>query len=333
MRKLLPLLIAVVLFSSHDMFLKLDSYFLEPNTDATIQLFNGTFAQSENVITRNRMTDISLVGNGNRTHPDTSQWSERENITLLSFKTGAPGTWVAGVSTRPNNIAMEAEAFNRYLEHDGVLDMLDWRKENDALDNNAVEKYSKHVKTIFQVGDKKTNDWQTELGYPIEFIPTSNPYDLKPGDQFRVKLLFAGSILKNQLVTIDAARAEHSHGDAGHSHDDGEEHTHTSGTLLRTDDRGELTFPIDHEGVWFLRTIHLVESEEEGLTHESNWATLTFEVGHGHDHGDGTGAHSHADGAEHDHAHEDEGGVPAYVFWIGSIAVLGGLFFFFTRKE
>lgn len=354
MRKLLPLLIIVVLFSSHDMFLKLDSYFLEPNTEATIQLFNGTFDESENVITRNRMIDVSLVGNGKRLRQDTTQWSEQNNTTLLSFTTGAPGTWVAGVSTHPRDFAMDAKAFNEYLVHDAVLDVLKWRKDNNALDQDAVERYSKHVKTIFQVGDKKTGDWQTELGYPIEFIPTSNPYDLKPGDDFGVKLLFGGKPLKGQLVTIDAARAGHDndHGhehaaDGGHSHEEGEEHTHTSSTLLRTDVNGELTFPIDHEGVWFLRTIHLVDSEEADLTHESNWATLTFEVGHGHahatadhthagddhshDHGDG--AHTHADGTEHDHAHDAEGGVPAYVFWVGSLAVLGGLFFFFNRKD
>ena len=40
---------AILLFCSHDMFLKLDNYFLEPNTQATIQLFNGTFEKSENV--------------------------------------------------------------------------------------------------------------------------------------------------------------------------------------------------------------------------------------------------------------------------------------------
>lgn len=67
MRKLLPLIVAFVLFISHVMFLKFDSYFLQPNTDTTIQLFNGTFAKSENVITRNRMIDVSLVGNGDRT--------------------------------------------------------------------------------------------------------------------------------------------------------------------------------------------------------------------------------------------------------------------------
>lgn len=357
MRKLLPLLVAVVLFSSHDMYLKLDSYFLEPDTDATIKLFNGTFDKSDNVIARSRMTDISLVGNGERVAVDTSQWSEENKTTLLSFTTGAPGTWVAGVSTSPRNIEMDAEAFNRYLEHDGVLDVLEWRKNNDALGLAAVEKYSKHVKTIFQVGEERTSDWNTNLGYPIEFIPRANPYNLHAGDELTVQLIWQGKPLVNQIVTVDSEQKKHSHGDdhdhdheteAGHSHDEtGEDHHHHGDNLVRTDDNGEISVPITNEGVWFLRTIHLVDSEAAGLTHESNWATLTFEVGH--DHGDG--AHSHADDHDHgthshdggeahshgkgegEHTHEGEGGIPSYVFWLGSLALVAGMFFFFNRKQ
>lgn len=338
MRRLLTLLIAVVLLSSHDMYLKLDSYFLEADSPATIKLFNGTIENSENSIDRNRMSDVSLVGNGERIHPDTTQWSERENMTLLSFKTGAAATWVAGVSTKSRDFAMDAGAFNDYLEHGGILDVLNWRKENNALDQNAVERYSKHVKTIFQVGDKKTNDWQTELGYPIEFIPLVNPYDLHAGDIFRVKLLWQGEPLGHQLVSVDSRNAhdhaeDHTHTHAegdGHDHSsaEGEDHQHTA-NLVRTNAKGELILTMANEGVWYLHTIHLVESEEPGLTHESNWATLTFEIGHRH----GEGTHTHGNGEEHSHAHDEEAGVPSYFFWGGSLVVLVGLFFFFNRKS
>ncbi|MEL6721003.1 MAG: DUF4198 domain-containing protein, partial [Bacteroidota bacterium] len=200
MKKMSLLAVAFLLFSSHDMFLKQKTHFLVPNTDSSIELFNGTFAESENIITRDRMIDVSLVGNGERIRVDTSQWTDKGNTTVLNFTTGEAGTWVAGVSTKARNIEMTGEAFNGYLEHDGVLDMLTWRKENDALEEDAVEKYSKHVKTIFQVGDTRTEDWKTVLGYPIEFIPLSNPYDLKIGEELAVKLLFQGEPLANQLV-------------------------------------------------------------------------------------------------------------------------------------
>jgi len=294
MKNKILLLLAFVLLTSHDMFLKLDSYFLQPNTPATIQLYNGTFERSENAISRDRMLDASLVGNGERIAVDSTQWSDMDNAAILSFTTGEAGTWVAGVSTAARNIEMTAEDFNGYLEHDGVLDMLEWRRENNALGSGAVEKYSKHVKAIFQVGEAKTEDWQTVLGYPIEFIPLENPYDLHPGHSLSVRLLWQGEPLVNQLVYLGFQPSpdpgqSHSHSDeADHSHDDaaGADHTHENTRSLTTDGDGIVRFPITAKGVWYLRTIYMTLSDAPGLTHESNWATLTFGVGEGHSHGD-----------------------------------------------
>lgn len=337
MRNLLLLFIALILFSSHDMYLKLETYYLQANTSSSIQLFNGTFDRSDNTIDRNRMVDASLFGQNQRFPIDTNQWSDEGDATILSFKTGAVGTWVAGVSTRPRNIEMMADAFNKYLEHDGVLDMLEWRKENNALDQDAVEKYSKHVKTIFQVGDQLTPDFQAPLGYPLEFIPLENPYDLHPGHFLQLELLWQGKPLANQLVYVgtpqmshEQAHAEgvahdHSH-DAGadHSHDETEDHHHDL-TQLRTDANGMLTLNITQKGIWYLRTIHLTESEEPGLTHESNWATLSFEIGDGY----------HHKVVEEDHHHHEEEaslGIPSYVYWGGSLVLFLGLFLWFNRK-
>ena len=297
MKRRALLLLAFVLLTSHDMFLKPDDYFLAPNTPATIRLYNGTFDRSENAISRDRMLDVSLVGNGERSAVAPEQWSEMDSAAVLSFTTGAPGTWVAGVSTAARNIEMTAEDFNGYLEHDGVLDMLEWRQENNALKSDAIEKYSKHVKTIFQVGEAKTNDWQTELGYPIEFIPLENPYDLHPGHPLSVRLLWQGEPLADQLVYLGyqpsgaAVTESHGHsGNAGHSHEEGTDtgtnHTHETTRTLTTDADGVVKFPISAKGVWYLRTIYMTLSEDPGLTHESNWATLSFGIGEGHSHGE-----------------------------------------------
>lgn len=287
MKKLTFLLLTLFILSSHDMFLKMPAYYLQPNSEATIDLYNGTFTTSENTIDRNRMVDVSLVGNGNRNRVDTSQWTENGGTTVLNFTTGEPGTWVAGVSTFARNIELSAKDFNEYLEHDGVMDMMQWRKDNNALEQDAIEKYSKHVKAIFQVGETMTNDWKTKLGYPIEFVPLSNPYEARKGDQLKVQLWSNGQPLADHLVYVGS---EHSHG-GDHSHDDtDDDHQHTDATQLLTDNQGIVTMDITDEGIWYLRTIHMILSQEEGLTHESNWATLTFEIGHGHSHADG---HSH----------------------------------------
>ena len=103
---------------------------------------------------------------------------------------------------------------------------------------------------------------------------------------------------------------------------------------LRTDASGMLAVPVTHDGVWHMRTIHLVTTDgAPGLTHESNWATLTFEVAHahahGHDHDHTHGAHSHT----HDEGHDHDHGIPSYVYWLGSLLVIGGLFAYFNRGD
>ncbi len=357
-KKLLLALTALIVLSSHDMFLRLDTYFLEPNSDATVKLYNGTFERSENVIDRDRMLDVSLLSGGKRMAVDTSAWTERDSATILSFRTGESGTYVAGVSTRSREIAMKADDFNNYLEHEGGEDMLVLRKRDNVLSEDAVERYSKHVKAIFQVGELRSTDWQMQLGYPIEFVPQSNPYDLHAGDSLNVELLRDGRALANQIVIVGSkTNRSHDHdhvqisSDADHEHDhthpNGERHSHApaddhdhdhdhveshsedvghshdGGTHLRTDANGIVTVPISHDGVWHMRTIHLTTVDEPEVTHESNWATLTFEVSHEQ-------PHTHDD---HAHEHKHEHGIPSYAYWIGSLALIGLLFLYFNRRR
>ncbi|MEL6192355.1 MAG: DUF4198 domain-containing protein [Bacteroidota bacterium] len=344
----LYLLVAFLLLCSHDLYIKMETYFLQAYQEASLSLYNGTFEKSENIITRDRMLDASLVGLGKRVAIDPSQWQDQDStITQLTFKTGAAGTYVAGVSTKARNIELAADDFNSYLEHDGVLDMLAYRTDNDLLNQDAVESYQKHIKAIYQVGYVKTDDWNTVLGYPIEFVPLANPYEKYSGEKLAVQLLLDGKPLPNQLVYADyitSAHSQHDHAHDGeqhshehegeahshdhdgeaHSHDhDGEEHTHTSGQQLRTNEQGIVEIDLPEDGVYYLRTIYMVAiSGSDELTHESKWATLTFEVTHKHD----SSTHTH-----HDHDHEE--GIPTWGFVLASILIIGVLFLFFRKMD
>lgn len=161
---LLGVLSGFVFLSSHDLYLKLDSFFLDPNTNSVLQLYNGTFDRSENVIDRDRMIDGSIVRAGERLQANELDWFEKDSITYLSIKTEAEGTYVAGVSTKPRVLSMSADDFNDYLEHDGVLDVLESRRQFQKLNDSATEQYSKHVKTLFQVGKQRSLDYKVQLG-------------------------------------------------------------------------------------------------------------------------------------------------------------------------
>jgi len=260
-------LILLLTLSAHDLFLKADRYFLEPDERSELFLFNGTFDQSENAISRDRMIDSRMIGPGYTFVPSQGDWYDENEAAFLRFQAGKAGTYAAGVSTLARNIELSAADFNAYLAHDGVLDILEQRKARGRLDEPATESYAKHVKALLQVGQDRTDHYATVFGYPVEFVPLSNPYSAGVGDRLTFRLLQSGEPLAGQLVYFDHRAPGESV--SGHHHD---------AASVRTDPKGEFTVGVDHAGTWYLRTIHMVESEEEGLDYVSNWATLTFAI-------------------------------------------------------
>lgn len=249
----------LVLLSSHELFLKTDSHFLDEGQPTELYLYNGTFDKSENVISRDRIEKARIVGPGYEFLPSNDDYYDKENATYLKFTTGKSGTYVAGISTLPRNIELTAEEFKEYLEHEG-LDRVVKERDLKGISNRAVvEKYSKHVKALLQVSDGHTEDYSTELKYPIEFIPLQNPYILSVGDIIDFQLLYKGEPLANEVVHFSSDSA-----------------SRVSASI--TDDDGEFSFEIDAAGKWYVATIHMEESQETGLDYESNWATLTFEI-------------------------------------------------------
>ena len=157
---------------------------------------------------------------------------------------------------------------NDYLAHDGVLDVLEDRQRSGSADRAARERYSKHVKAVFQVGEARSPTFAHVLNYPIEIVPVENPYDLSVGDALTVRVLLRGAPLASQLVYASY--------DGHHVHDTEGDHAEAFST--RTNALGMASIALTATGAWYVRLIHMEESEEDGIDYESNWATLTFEI-------------------------------------------------------
>jgi len=256
---------AAALLHAHDLFVKLDSYFLQPHSTVTIPILNGSFVLSENAIMRDRVTDISVVSSAGRTHIDTTHWvgdTTYADTTFLTLETGTPGTYIVGASTRSRDLGMAAADFNDYLEHDGIPDVLEERRRSGDLDRDVWERYSKHVKAVLQVGDRRDAFYLTPLGYPAEIVPLVNPYDLHAGDELTVLCLVDGQPVANQLVILGGEQG-------GNLVDEARK---------RTDQAGVVGFVIDSPGRWYVEFINMQPSEAQDIDYESNWATLSFEI-------------------------------------------------------
>lgn len=249
--------------AAHDMFLRPTRHFAPENAEVRIRVLNGTFIRSENSIARSRIADLSVVSPARRSTLDTAEFTVTGDTSTFHIHTRGPGTYVVGFSTKPSMISLPGDDFNLYLKEDGIPDMLEARTKAGELQKPAVERYSKHVKTLVQVGNTRSNHFSTVMGYPAEIVPVENPFDLQAGATLRVRTLVDGKPAANQYVLFGGQTAN----DAAI-----EQRSTRSGA------DGIASIPLSQAGTWYVKFINMVQIKVDSLTHESKWASLTFQV-------------------------------------------------------
>jgi uncharacterized GH25 family protein len=257
------LLCAAPLFA-HDMFLRLDDYFPAPNTSVTARLFNGTFVLSSNSITPDRLADIAVVSPAGRAKIDVAQWGAAGDTSTLAVRTGAAGTYVLGVSTKPRVLEMSGADFNAYLRSDGIPDELAARRAQKRLNERSKERYQKHVKALVQVGATTSAAFSTVLGYPAELVPMENPYALKVGATLSVRVLVDGKPVANQFVQYGGLTASGGR---------------VAQRNVRSDAAGLIRIPLDRTGPYYIKFISMTRiANDPEADHASKWGSLTFGV-------------------------------------------------------
>ncbi len=259
---LVGLLAAVPLFG-HDLFLKLDSFFVKVNEKVSIRILNGSFLSSEGAVAFARLTDVSVVSPSSVvSHPIETDFTKDATTSFLNLEPKEPGNYVVGLSTMKREIDLKAKDFNEYLTEDGIPDTLADRTKKKELDKDVRERYSKYVKTIFQAGDQQTDNFKTVLGYAVELVPQVNPYKLRSGGTIAILCIKDGRPLANQLVMSSREV-------------DGKV---VAGKNVRSSKKGIAKIELSGAGKWYVRFINMTKLTDPIINYESKWATLTFEI-------------------------------------------------------
>ncbi len=249
--------------AAHDLFIKLQTFFVRPGAAIKAPVLNGTFSVSENAVARNRIADLALVSPSGRTALDTAQVDASRDTTFIAFRAAGPGTYVVALSTRPAGIALSGPEFTGYLEEEALAGVIAERERDGIGADSARERYSKHVKAVFQVGDARSDGYATVLGYPAELVPLDNPYSLTRGGALRIRCLVDGRPAEGLAVLAGGRRSDGSR---------------MRRQELASDADGVVSMPLDARGHWYVKFIHMARVNEPDLDYESKWATLTFEV-------------------------------------------------------
>jgi hypothetical protein len=221
----------------------------------------GDFPESTAALTPDRVVSARLVGAGGSHGID--RMHRIGNSLALEAAPPAEGQWWVAMEVKPRRIDLTAEEFNEYLAHDGLPQVLEIRRSRGELDLPGRERYSRGAKALVHVGSGASDCWDLVLGHAIELVPLVNPETLHPGDTLGVRLLFRGQPVSGAIVS------------AGYAGQPGPGHTSQDST----DAAGVARLAIPSTGVWYVRTIHMIEGPVEAdFDWESFWATLTFEV-------------------------------------------------------
>lgn len=259
----LLLLTAVTVAAAHDLFVKPTRYFAPENSEVRVRVLNGTFTKSENSIARNRLADASVLTPTRRIALDTTEWSAVGDTSTFHIHTRGAGTYVIGVSTKPSVIDLSADDFNLYLKEDGIPDALEARQKAGELGKPAKERYHKHVKSLVQVGNARSNHYATAMGYPAELIPVENPYDLKSGATLHVKTMVDGKPAGGQYVVYGGMTMDEKGIEA---------------KSVRSNAEGVATISLAAAGTWYIKFINMTKVRGDSVDYESKWASLTFQV-------------------------------------------------------
>jgi uncharacterized GH25 family protein len=170
------------------------------------------------------------------------------------------GTNLIAFNSNNSFIEMEPSKFNEYLVDDGLLNALEYRKQNNEMGCDGREFYQRCAKTFIQVSDVTDQTFGISTSIPVDIIPSSNPYQLKDKELLRAKVYYKKSPLANTLVKLWHKM-----------------NNKTEMKELMTDNNGEIVFRITTKGAWMISTVKMERLIDNPVADwQSYWGSLTW---------------------------------------------------------
>lgn len=258
-------LIFLVPFLSHS-FLFAHDFWIEPATflppldkplEVRVFVGDGFAVEKERAFEKGATPRLELIGKTKTNLLSDGKEGETPYLRATIAKSGHH--WLV-LERERKTLRLEAEKFNEYLAEEGLERILDQRRLAKEDQKPGRERYSRYLKCLLRAGDKGDDAWRQTCSCRLEIVPLADPYQLKPGDRLRVRVLFEGKPLPaTQIVAL---------------HKTGEK---VAKQTLKTNDAGEAEMKATSSGTWMLRLVHMRRCPDaaEG-DWESFWASLTF---------------------------------------------------------
>jgi len=178
----------------------------------------------------------------------------------LQFSLFEEGTAMVTFNSTNSFIELDAQKFNDYLQEDGLTKAIDYRKEQNEIDSTGREYYQRSVKTIVQVGTKKTEVYKKQTSLPLDIIPLSHPYTIGNNQLMKVKFLFNGEPLANKKIKTWHKLLNQ-----------------VTDSTFMSDEKGEISFPVETSGEWIVSCVHMIHIPNDAKAQwQSYWGSVTW---------------------------------------------------------
>ena len=177
------------------------------------------------------------------------------------LRVASRGLHVIGYHSNPSTVELTPEKFNQYLKDEGLDAIIQLRAHRNETGASAHEMFSRCAKSLVLSGSLPAVEGDRPLGFTLELVAERNPYTMRPGQDFPVRLTYEKRPLPGALV-VAINRLNPSEKQAA-----------------RTDGDGRVRFHLQPGGMWLVKAVHMIPAPAgSNAQWVSFWASLTFEM-------------------------------------------------------
>ncbi len=247
--------------SAHEYWFEPETFFPKPNQPTVVHLYVGDGIikdREERAFQLAKTERFQVFSTGNALDLKTSLVENA--LPVYNFSAEKSGNYLLAMERNWSYIKLEAKKFEDYLREDGMEYISTERAKRGETEQEGKERYSRFIKSLLQVGDRRDDTYKKVLGLKLEITPLENPYAKRIGDKLKFQVLFDGKPLADRTVFAD--------------------NRDSRTQQMTTDKNGQIQMKIEKSGLWLVRlvTMRRCAADCGEAVWESFWGAFSFGV-------------------------------------------------------